>query len=130
MNTPPLEQGIALILFGSQGCGKSALARSIAVQYGPVQDCEVTQLNSARDLNSLLLGRPAVLIVEGLPTRPDQWPAIRTLMTTRKSAITSCGRVQVVTNPHLIFCTNEPVPQALRESRRFQVIDIEARAAA
>lgn len=130
MKTPELPQGTALILAGPQGCGKTILANKIAEQYGRVQECELRQLASSRDLNMLLLGRPDALIVEGLPSRPDMWADVKKLITGRKTPVTSYGRVAVVTNPRLIFCTNEEVPDGLRASRYFQVVDMEARAAA
>lgn len=132
MKTPPLEQGSALILAGPQGCGKSRLAQLIGSRHGGVAGIDATHLSQPGHLNAVLRTQPTVLIVDGLPKGQEQMSAIKSLLGNPTVSIRPAySREKVsVKSPLVIICTNEIVPQALREERRFRVVDMPARATA
>lgn len=131
MKTPPLEQGIALILAGPQGCGKTRLAQLIGSRHGGVAGIDATRLSDPGDRNAVLSTMPTVLIVYGMP-KGQGFDELKSLLSSPKMSVRPPYQTTLATvkTPMVIICTNEIVPQAMREARRFRVVDMPARAVA
>lgn len=132
MNDPVLKPGVALVLAGPQGCGKTTLARRIANLYGRFVEIDALQLEYGAGVNDALQTAPRVIIIEGLPRSEaarDRLKLIATSQTVHVRPAFSVVR-KAIRAPHLIVCTHEHVPAAFTESSSFQVINMPERATA
>lgn len=131
MKTPPLESGIALILAGPQGCGKTRLAKLIGQRHGSVAEMDPACLGRPSELACVLQDKPAVLIIDGLPRTPAQLETLRALVgnpTIKVRQPYSDNVMVTVKVPHVVICTNEIVSSTFRQGRRFRVVDMASRA--
>lgn len=125
MHTPHLIRGIALVLAGREGCGKTTLARTVAGGKR-VAEIGLPELEHQFSLGEVLADEPEVLIVDDLPQRKTTLDLVNQILGNDVTVCPRKGRWPVrVPSPHLIFCTNQvAAAQALRDARRFHVVTL------
>lgn len=128
MNTtslPQLTRGTALIISGAQGTGKTQLALAIAGQYGTYEQVDPASIETRRGLAEAMRNAPRTLIVEGEPVAGWFDKHIKALITNDSLMVKKLhGPFTRMATPHFIFCTSLPLPEAIRGSRRFHVINL------
>lgn len=128
MNTPPLEKGVALILAGPQGCGKTRLAQLIGKRHGRVLSIGGHDVAGEALLN-VLASHPDVVIIEEMPRDLNTIAKLKSMITRDTVEIRAPYEktMRAVRVPHFIFCTNEHVPPMFTDNRRFRVVNMPAR---
>lgn len=123
-----LKRGTALVIAGPQGCGKSLLARQIAMGHGKFQQIETGPAWDFQ-LRDALNGRPDVLIVDGVPGR-DELADIKCMVTSSQVLVRQPRTSLRVNQPSLyrpspfvILCTMN-TDWIQEGNRRFAVIDL------
>lgn len=118
-----LKRGTGLVIVGPQGCGKSRLARQIAMRCGNFQQIE-TGPDWDFGLRDALNGGTQVLIIDGAPNTSEM-AEIKDLLTSRHVSVRQpfSGHTVRRTCPHVIICTMDAdwMHDGLR---RFDVIDL------
>lgn len=132
MTDPVLKPGVALVLAGPQGCGKTLLARRIAHLYGRAVEIDADQLGTHMGVKDVLQLGPRVLIIEGLPRTEVARGHLYALLTVDTMQVRLAYSMvrKTVKVPQVIICTSEPVPPVYRDPQRFQVVTMPERAAA
>jgi hypothetical protein len=120
-----LEKGVALVLVGPQGSGKTMLAKKIAEGYGAYSMCTAFDMISPFQLGAILVTNPKTVILELDETPTSEylrhylkpWTASPTIRVDRPMV-----PPVLLATPHLIICTQG----AWLENRRFNVINVGA----
>ena len=118
------QQGKALVLQGSEGCGKTLLAKQLAKDNGIYSMANISEVTSKQSkfqhwLNDL----PKTVIIDGIPKFKD-FIAIKSLISEDKIGHERKGEeVKIIDMPIFIFCTSDPEPLNFgANDRRFYII--------
>lgn len=111
---------------GTQGCGKSTLARSIARSHGTFTTIDGHQPRSTAALTAALLQECETVIVDGEAISDEALAQIKTLLTADTARVQGIyGQAVTVKVPNFIFCTGDTNPLNLdADARRFWVVDL------
>jgi len=115
-----LEKGVALVITGDKGCGKSTLALAVAAQHGghfEMRGDELARIGTAmRDysIDILIVNEPAEW----------DWLTLKSIIASEQIAIQRNGVPAGHIPTPLIIITATTVPQSILESRRFNVCTI------
>lgn len=118
-----LTKGMALVITGPQGCGKTRLAQEIAGNHGTFEVVDAHELDSDFDIGDVLAKQPDTVIVEGAPSSRG----VQKLKAMIASTDVICNRKAKepvrVNTPNFILCTGSPdsLPETA-QSRRFRVV--------
>jgi len=123
-----LERGKALVIVGPQGSGKNVLARSLARQYGKLQEITSGVIFFDSQLRHALAGRISTLIIDGEPFR-DELAQLKSMLTstTTRIRVPYTQVVKKVPTPHLIFCSDSADWLGADNGRRFTVVHADKR---
>ena len=122
-----LTKGVALVLTGKEGCGKSSVARRIAAENGSYIEVGMAKLKGF-GLGKVLNQLPKTVIVESFtqPTK-DELDKIKAWIANDSIAIDLKGQPQkTVPLPNFIFCSGlvDPFNVGVHD-RRFQVFHLD-----
>lgn len=124
---PTLKRGVALVLVGPQGCGKSLAAAAIAQQYGSHASISAEVLSSPHELAGVLIQEPATLIIGGAPRTGAALAVLKAMLTSERTRIHPKHREATeVRSPNLIFCSGDTDPLFSMDERRFAVFNMPA----
>lgn len=131
MQHPQLQRGRALIITGPQACGKSRLARELAItQHKTFHEIDAELLDRANGLNQVMNARVSVVIVEGLPRTATGKANTKHLLTNDQVQFVTPGNAErrMARPPLLIFTTNdsEQAREVAADGRRFDLLDMSA----
>lgn len=120
-----LKRGIAIVLVGEQGCGKTLLATELAEAHGTSAWIDGDRLHSHFGLGSLLAQQPTTLIVEGFPASAEGQGVLKNLIANPTIVVERKGKNPTeVPTPHVIICTHAHEFVLPPHSRRFNVIRV------
>ena len=121
-----LKKGVATIIKGKQGCGKTTLAVETAERHGTFKSISFTEFVHPFSLGDALADEPDTLIVEEFVLNSRDLEKLKSIIV--------CDRVRInqkykepreVSTPNFIFCTGQKEPFNLKTaSRRFKVVEI------
>lgn len=120
-----LTKGVALVIAGPQGCGKTTLAHAIARRYGRTADSTMPAILSSFALGDLLYpSAPATVVVEGFAQNRVELAWLKELVSSPEIRIDRrLDATRLVKTPNFIFCTGDVDALKLAgDSRRFHVI--------
>ena len=122
-----LTKGVALVLTGKEGCGKSSVARRIAAENGSFIEVGMAKLKGF-GLGKVLNQLPKTVIVESFtqPTK-DELDKIKAWIANDSIVIDLKGQPQkTVPLPNFIFCSNHSAKLNFgKNNRRFKVINLD-----
>ena len=122
-----LTKGVALVLTGKEGCGKSSVARRIAAENGSFIEAGMAKLKDF-GLGKVLSQLPNTVIVESF-TQPtnDELDKIKAWIANDSIAIDLKGQPQkTVPLPNFIFCANHSAKFNFgKNNRRFKVVNLD-----
>lgn len=123
-NRITLERGCALVLRGPQGCGKSLLARQIAMRHGRYTALNPNDLTSA--FTDWLASEPdAVIVDEADMLCPRGVAAVKLLVTNGQAVLARKGhRPAMVRSPLVILCSQGMADWINSAGPRFRVVDL------
>jgi len=130
LNHLSLTRGIALVLAGPEGCGKTQLARTLAQREGSFREVPLAQLETPFGLAEALEEQPQTLIVDGFPKRPSTLELAKQLLAYEHTVAQRKNAWPLkVPSPKLIFCTSQvAAARDVLGTRRFHVVLLPARA--
>lgn len=106
MTCPEIQRGVALVLLGPQGSGKSLLARKLAQANGTFAEIAADHLSD--EFSRALAAEPRTLIVDCAPKAPRDLAAFTRLVLYPTMSVERKGQRTVeIRTPDLIFCVEE-----------------------
>lgn len=121
-----LRAGVALLIVGPQGCGKTRLARKIAQQHGRFAEAPAMALTDKEYLRDALQSKPRTLIVDEIHPRTlgpvKDWIAGLGSISFR----TRYGGQASIPTPRLIFTSTRPDPLPGIDPRRVCTVHMAA----
>lgn len=123
------EPGKAYIITGRQGAGHLAFAREIAEQHGNWWHLETGPSFSQRLKDAILIG-VKTLIIEGTPSQDEQ-AEIKNIVANDTVTVRPpyCKNTFTVKSPLVIICTLKCSDWISESNRRFDVINLDQKAA-
>lgn len=117
-----IERGLALVLVGPQGCGKSLLARKLAADAGSFVEIDVDDLESP--FTDYLADEPATCIVDGFPRTHHTRERLKAMISSPTAPLDRKGMPrQFRKAPNFIFCTSDADALRLHPNERlFRVV--------
>ena len=120
-----LPKGMALVITGPQGSGKTRLAQDLATVHGAYA-IGYDGLTSPRELGRIAMaGVIKTYISEGLPKTADEKAFLKSLLSSKE--ILFPGQTRPLSTeklPNFIFLTQDPQPLKHLGDQRFHVIDL------
>lgn len=122
-----LRHGVALVLVGRQGTGKTLIAQRIAARHGgTLTYCDAEHLASPVARGRMLDQEASVCIIDGAPISPLAVRALKTLLTVELALAHRAGReARKVRPPQFIVCVHEidlHAAQLFMTGRLFDVV--------
>jgi broad-specificity NMP kinase len=116
---PKLQPGIALVLTGPPGCGKSTLARELAEQRGAYVTVDADLVNMWHHADHTLRSNTRTIIIDGVPTGQENIEVLKEL-------VAMCVRLSFVKREGadlaLVICArDEALPPFMLDSRHFDM---------
>lgn len=125
-------KGVAIVLTGPQGCGKSILARDIARKLGTFIEADSSILRSSAAIKRELITAPKALILEGSPIDKAGWDRLAELLacdevTVRAPYTTTRRAIKV---PQVIVCDQGTDLTQIAGHNQFRIVDMSKEATA
>lgn len=119
-----LTPGIALIIAGPQGSGKTLKARKIAADHGTFAETHAAILGDQFRLGALLTPQPASVLVDETPAALFASTAVKSMVSSLTTDVRRRGTAMTkVPTPNFIFCTSDvDAVRAMPADRRFHVV--------
>lgn len=123
-NSITLQRGRALVLRGPQGCGKSLLARQIAMRHGRYAELHPNDLTEV--FTGWLAGEPDSVIVEEADMLcPRGVATVKSLVTNGQAVLARKGHEPaMVRSPLVILCSQGMAGWLKDADPRFRVVDL------
>lgn len=123
--TIKLKKGVAIIIGGKQGCGKTTLAIETAKKHGSYAHINFSDMMGF-GLREVLCSEPDTIIVEEFK------PSRKNLLLVKDLVMSNCllaeekySAPRKVKTPNFIFCTSNESPLKLSAmSRRFMAVNL------